>query len=486
MKHFTLVSLLLAFMATAPLSAQKTAKAVYLDGTLSFYYDVESHEGITYDITDSPNNILWKEQSPNVTHIIFDKNFSEYSPTSLSSWFNGFSALIDIEGIHYLNTVNVNNMSEMFRYCESLQSLDLSYFNTINVTSFYAMFDGCRSLQTLDFSSFDTRNVTSMAAMLSNCSSLKSCKLSNICTDNVTDINWMFCGCISLEALDLSHFNTANVTNMSYLFYSCKALRYLDLTSFDTNEVEKMTKMFANCEKLSHIFTSNLFTVSKVRNSTDMFAGCNQLSGAISYTSNKLNANYANYSTGYFTYSCTTISILNDKGYSTYSSDQDIQIGIGATAYLATEDHGQIVCKQTETIPAETGILLYGKPGSYVTFTPGISGDITQNDLKPTTLADGSIASIPNSGFIFVLNGDKFKKYSGSSFMHNKAYLNLSYDPTASSSGAPMRIVLNDLDHITMNSADAQEASTVYRPNGTIARSSAGITIINGRLQFVK
>lgn len=486
MKRFTLLSLLLTLWSTTSLYAQKTAKAVYLDGTLTFYYDNETHEGITYDVTNSNSNQTWKEQSPNVTRIVFKNNFIDYSPTTLAGWFNGFSALSDIEGLQYLNTTNVNNMSEMFRYCESLETLDLSNFNTINVTSLYAMFDGCKSLQKLDFSSFDTRNVTNMAAMFSNCSSLQSCELTNFCTDNVSDINWMFCGCISLKAIDLSHFNTANVNNMSLLFYSCKALRYLDLTSFDTQKVDKMTKMFANCEKLTNIFTSNSFTVSNVRNSTDMFTGCSQLSGAINYTDSKVNANFANYTSGYFTYSCVTISILNDKGYATYSSPQDIQIGQGATAYFAIEDHGQIACQKTETIPAATGILLYGKPGSYVTFTPGTSGDLVPNELQPTTLADGSLASIPSTGFIFVLNGDKFMKYSGSAFKPNKAYFNLSNDPTNSNSGASMRINLNSIDHITTTSTDIPQSTMVYRPNGALTHSTTGITIVNGRIQFIK
>ena len=40
-------------------------------------------------------------------------------------------------------------MSDMFSYCNSLTSMDLSGWNTSSVTEMYRMFEGCTSLKTI-------------------------------------------------------------------------------------------------------------------------------------------------------------------------------------------------------------------------------------------------------------------------------------------------------------------------------------------------
>ena len=81
-------------------------------------------------------------------------------------------------------------MSEMFRGCSSLKSLDLSRFNTSNVVSMggaidsyqidtRGMFSGCSSLTELDLGSFVTSNVEAMGGMFSGCNSLKDLNISS-------------------------------------------------------------------------------------------------------------------------------------------------------------------------------------------------------------------------------------------------------------------------------------------------------------------
>lgn len=457
MKRFIL---LLVLLTTTSVFAQKTAKAVYSDGTLSFYYDSDTHSGTVYDVSVS-GTPTWSEQKANVTKVVFDDGFKDFAPTSLADWFYKFQTLTTVEGLQNLNTANVASMSQMFRYCSELQQLDLCTFNTSNDTTFYAMFDGCKKLRSINFDSFDTSKVNTMMSMFSSCESLQS--------------------------LDLSSFDTQLVCDMRWMFQGCKTLEYLDLTNFDTNNVTDMSLMFKNDENLSRIFVSDAFSVSTVSNSKDMFTGCAKLSGAMAYDSKKVTAAYANYATGYFTYSCTSVVYLNSKGYATYSSDMDLKIGEGADAYTAEVEDGEISCTSIAKIPAASGVLLYGVPGSYVTFKPGTSGNLRHNQLLPTTLADGSLAAIPTTGYTFVLSGDKFMKYSASSFSPRKAYFNLSYDPTASSSGASMRIVFDGLDHITATPTDAQEApAAVFDINGKPAHTGTGLRIVNGRLQFRK
>ena len=68
-----------------------------------------------------------------IVHIVFDKSFSTYKPTSLSYFFNRLTKLETITGLEYLNTEKVTDMSYMFYNCVALTSLDVTKFNTANV-----------------------------------------------------------------------------------------------------------------------------------------------------------------------------------------------------------------------------------------------------------------------------------------------------------------------------------------------------------------
>ena len=124
-----------------------------------------------------------------IVHIVFDKSFSTYTPTSLFRFFAYLTKLETITGLECLNTEKVTNMCRMFDNCSSLTSLDVTHFNTANVTNMSYMFFSCSSLTSLDVTHFNTANVTNMSRMFEYCSSLTS--------------------------LDVTHFNTAKVTYMA-------------------------------------------------------------------------------------------------------------------------------------------------------------------------------------------------------------------------------------------------------------------------------
>ena len=72
---------------------------------------------------------------------------------------------------------NFTNAGNMFAYCTSLTSLDLSNFDTSNVREMIGMYAYCTSLTSLDLSNFDTSKVISSDWMVANCSSLTSLKM---------------------------------------------------------------------------------------------------------------------------------------------------------------------------------------------------------------------------------------------------------------------------------------------------------------------
>ena len=114
---------------------------------------------------------------------------------------------------------------DMFKFCSSLKSADLSSFNTINVNNMSAMFNLCSSLESINLSSLNTTKVKDMSYLFAGCESLKSLDLSSFNTTNVDDMDDMFNGCESLKSLDLSSFNTTNVNNMDGMFYRCSSLK---------------------------------------------------------------------------------------------------------------------------------------------------------------------------------------------------------------------------------------------------------------------
>ena len=87
------------------------------------------------------------------------------APTNTSFWFTGCEDLSSIEGLQNLDTSNVTNMRNMFYFCLSLTSLDLSDFDTSKVNNMDNMFGYCSYLTNLNISNFDTGAVENMRMM---------------------------------------------------------------------------------------------------------------------------------------------------------------------------------------------------------------------------------------------------------------------------------------------------------------------------------
>ena len=295
-----------------PSGEKKKEKYAFLkDGVLTYCYDGEKanregeilelyRNGSTGDYGDLRVNIDWNRKGE-IKKVVFLPSFAVIKPQSLKGLFRYLTELSEIEGLQYINTSEVTNMSNMFngcavtsldvshfntsnvtdmsgifRSCRKLTSLDLSNFNTSNVINMYGMFSSCESLTSLDLSNFNTSNVTNMGSMFEYCSSLTSLDVSNFNTSNVTDMSSMFHGCSSLTSLDVSNFNTSNVINMSSMFDGCSSLTSLDVSNFNTSNVTDMSSMFSKCNSLTSLDVSN-FNTSKVTYMRSMFNGCSSL-----------------------------------------------------------------------------------------------------------------------------------------------------------------------------------------------------------------
>ena len=235
-----------------------------------------------------PENSAWVEDKMTVAdinknlgngtivHIVFDKSFSTYTPTSLYRFFENLTKLETITGLEYLNTEKVTDMSYMFFACSKLTSLDVTNFNTENVKNMVRMFYNCSALTSLDVTKFNTGNVTNMRYMFCACSALTSLDVTKFNTENVTDMGYMFYNCSKLTSLDVTKFNTAKVTDMSNMFLNCSKLTSLDVTKFNTGNVTDMGYMFYGCSSLTSLDVTK-FNTMNVTNMSFMFYGCSSL-----------------------------------------------------------------------------------------------------------------------------------------------------------------------------------------------------------------
>ena len=300
--------LLMLLLLPANMVAQKAASsskyiATYESSTNTLTFKKNVGETL-------PKNSAWVEDKMTVAtiknklgngtivHIVFDKSFSTYTPTSLYRFFENLKKLETITGLEYLNTEKVTDMRYMFNKCSELTSLDVTNFNTAKVTDMSYMFSSCKSLTSLDVTKFDTRNVTTMEGMFSSCSKLPSLDVTNFNTVNVNNMMRMFAGCNALTSLDVTNFNSENVTNMNRMFNKCSKLPSLDVSNFNTKKVTNMSFMFSYCSTLTTIYVNDKFVIDKVTNGSYMFDNCTNLKD---YAPSKKDHNYANYKTGYFT-----------------------------------------------------------------------------------------------------------------------------------------------------------------------------------------
>ncbi|MBO7579361.1 MAG: BspA family leucine-rich repeat surface protein [Prevotella sp.] len=320
----------------------KEAYACYTstNKTLTFYYDNlrNTREGKTYNLNRVGDLASWINDGNNayVTKVVFDPLFADARPTSTYGWFYQMENLQTIEGLSYLNTSEVTDMTYMFGYCKNLTSLDLSNFNTSKVTDMKNMFYSCLKLQTIYVGKgWSTAAVTSSSNMFMGCRVLVggqgtaydvnhvnktyaridgessnpgyftaaneayACYTESNATltfyyDNQrnsregttydlntgsTDTEWDTDGTRSIVTkvkFDPS-FAVVSPTTTSDWFFGMGKLKTIEgLSYLNTSEVTHMGWMFSGCESLTSIDLSS-FNTSNVTVMTTMFFDCGEL-----------------------------------------------------------------------------------------------------------------------------------------------------------------------------------------------------------------
>ena len=339
-RRFALFPLMLLMLLLLPagMVAQKAASsskyiATYESSTQTLTFKKNVGETL-------PENSAWVEDKQRVAtiinnlgngtikHIVFDKSFSTYTPTSLSSFFENLTTLETITGLEYLNTEKVTDMNGMFYNCLKLTSLDVTHFNTAKVTDMGYMFYNCSSLTTIYASSkFVTPQVSKSFNMFYNCKKLKGeeewkkgkatdktyaktaggyfrdkaydnrpwvkyadgtltfrCGYKKTLGENEYELNsgenwpkWFtYASKISKVVFEAS-FANARPTNCYAWFVNFKNLTQIEgIENLNTENVTSMRDMFNGCSSLISLDVTN-FNTAKVTDMRYMFYSCSKL-----------------------------------------------------------------------------------------------------------------------------------------------------------------------------------------------------------------
>ena len=437
---------LISFLLATPQRAQAQTREAYVaqsadKTTLTFYYDAlrSTRTGTTWGIEETKKEgddtfPAWagtRDVGDSTTaRVVFDASFRDFRPTTTAAWFCHYRALKQIEGLEYLNTSEVKDMSSMFWGCSALTSLDLKNFNTQNVTDMSVMFSGCSGLPSLDVSHFNTQNVTDMGYMFWGCSALTSLDLKNFNTQNVTNMRDMFTDCSGLPSLDLSHFNTQNVTDMDGMFYRCSGLTSLDVSHFNTQNVTDMRAMFSGCYGLtsldvSHFNTQNVtdmgrmfsfcsgltsldlshFNTQNVTDMDNMFSDC---SGLPSLDLSHFNTQNVTDMGGMFS-GCSGLTSLDLSHFNTQNVTDMIEMFKGCSALTTINSNTAWQCPESYSMFADcwqlTGAVAYDENETDVTMANPETGYFTAKSTKVESVRFGA----DDAQHIYTLQGKRVR-----------------------------------------------------------------------------
>ena len=227
------------------LTDNRHAYVVYENGILTFYFDdnYSKRTGDVYtNLIRTKSGDLWGEHRTEVTKAVFDSSFADVYPSSISNWFNGCKIMTSIEGLEYLNTCEVTNMTSLFSGCMSLKIIDLGNFDTGKVTNMNYMFNSCLKLKTIYVTdSWTTENVKLSGNMFYCCNAIVGG---------------------SGTKFDSNYINKtmAHAGQGGYLTYKSNGIKNFNDTDFDTTAIDDIYTI----EDLMSTTTADVYTLQGI------------------------------------------------------------------------------------------------------------------------------------------------------------------------------------------------------------------------------
>jgi hypothetical protein len=173
---------------------------------------------------------------------------------------------------------------------------------------------------------------------------------------------------------------------------------------------------------------------------------------------------------------------ITDAGYATFSSLFEVEIPDGVEAYYASASDGSTVTMTSidgGVIPAGTGVVLKGEPGSYTMAVSNTGVTLDGTNLLKANIADRT----PGEAEYYTLAaGPKFSKSTGGVLAAGKAYLVIP--------GGSARIVTMTFDGETTGISELKsvaEEGALYNLSGArVSKPTKGLYIQNGKKLIVK
>lgn len=293
----------------------------------------------------------------------------------------------------------------------------------------------------------------------------------------------------------IEYLNTSEVVNMADMFYGCSSITSIDLRKLKlSNNIEDISQMFGGCNNLETIICNDDWSVLNCT-SAGLFSGCGSLIGAITYNSNKVDIQYANPYTGYFTSLEDEISVPS-YNICTYCSrfGLDFTNVTGLKAYIVSgfsPSTCTLVLTPATTIPAGEGLLLKGEEGTYV--IPHTTTDMIYSNLLvgvPTTTyvypTDGEYTNFILANGIHGINF--YTLSEAGNIAGGKAYLKLPTSEIPFNSRA-LKLCFTDEEITGINTAQNKmnSSSDFYDLQGRKVKSPVkGLYVVNGKKVIIK
>ena len=163
---------------------------------------------------------------------------------------------------------------------------------------------------------------------------------------------------------------------------------------------------------------------------------------------------------------------LNASGYASFSNAEDVKV-FGADVNKASVAGTTITLTKVDCgeVPANNGVLLSGNASQDYIFCP----------VQNATAIEGNVLLSTNGASVdsydWVLSGNQFKRYTGTSFDANKAYLHFDTDPFAGSGAKGAFSIVFDGDNTTavagVAEAKAEVKAVKFMKNGQLLIKTA-------------
>ena len=244
-----------------------------VDGTISINIENKNGKDIISNADDVENFLFLNEKKWAFFEIKNEKEIKYLFCSDIESTFDEnvgdygmFQKIENIEEVKVVvcDSINVKRTSAMFALCRNLVSLNLKNLNTQNVDDMRNMFGFCNKLKNV-FLFENVTKVVNMAYLFNNCNSLETINGWNDWEmKNVCEVSNMFANCQNLkEIVGIEKWNAPNVCNMEKMFYNCRNLESLNLSWVNVKNINNWEKTFGGCQKLTNFIFKKEFEDQK-------------------------------------------------------------------------------------------------------------------------------------------------------------------------------------------------------------------------------